>query len=150
MSKAVLDIPDTVAPPDEGENWQANFAIKARLLQKDIYAFESELRLLEKASPSVNTVVSQSMQVMRSIGLTVDNSIEAEHHLKAAIRAAWIESPVCELAEVSPNGATAARKQTRYFFDGQNVDEMHPGMVRWYGRQINVAYARAVEIPDPN
>lgn len=144
-----LVIEGTVTPVEESaQNWQEVFALKADLRQKDLYAFETELRLLEKGAPSINTVVSQSLQVMRTIGMTVDTSIESEHHLKAAIKAGWIESPLCEIATVSPNGT--GKQTTRYFFAGQNVDEMHPGKVRWYGRQVNVAYQKAVEIPDPN
>lgn len=143
----VLEIPDTAAP-ESVDNWQTAFVLKTDLRQKDVYTFESELRLLEKAAPTLQTVVSQSLQVMRSIGMTVDSSIESEHHLKAAIKAGWISNPVCEIAVMSPNGT--GKQTTRYFFAGENVDEMQPGKVRWYGRQIQLAFQTAVEIPDPN
>jgi hypothetical protein len=35
----------------------------------------------------------------------------------------------------------------RYFYAGQNIDEMNPGAVRWLGDQIDLAYNAAVEIP---
>lgn len=150
----VLEIPDTATPADQSDNWQTAFVLKTDLRQKDVYTFESELRLLEKAAPTLQTVVSQSLQVMRSIGMTVDSSIESEHHLKAAIKAGWIANPVCEIAVMSPNGTaawnTAGKQSTRYFFAGENVDEMQPGKVRWYGRQIQLTFQAAVEIPDPN
>lgn len=139
--------PDAPAP---SVNWQTAFRLKADLRQKDIYAFETELRLLEKSAPAVNTVVAQSLQVMRTIGMTVDASIESEHHLKAAIKAGLIEAPTWEVATVHANGATGGKQTTRYFLAGENVDEMHPGKVRWYGKRINLAYQKAVEIPDPN
>lgn len=149
MSKAqTLTIPDTAPPDDQPDNWQTAFRLIRLEHQKHIYAFESELRLLDKNAPTLQTVVSQSLQVMRSIGMTVDSSIESEHHLKAAIKAGWIKNPICEIATVSPNGT--GKQTTRYFFAGENVDEMHPGKVRWYGRQIQLAHDAAVEIPDPN
>lgn len=129
-------------------NWQEAFAIKADLVQGDIYKFESELRLLEKSTPGVDTVLDRVSQILRSMGMTVESNIETEHNLKAAIRAGWIENPTCEIAEISANGS--GKKSTRYLFAGTNVDEMHPGKVRWYGRQIIQAYNAAVEIPDPN
>jgi len=151
-SKVTLDANDEIVVIDEEQphNWQTDFKLKTALLQRDVYAFETELRILEKSAPGVDTVLERVFQVLRTLGMTVDSNIETEHNLKAAIRAGWILAPLCEVAEISPNGRLTARKQTRYLFDDQNVDEMHPGKVRWYGREIIAAYNKAVEIPDPN
>lgn len=128
-------------------NWQTAFALKTPLVQKDVYTFETHLRQFEKTAPSVDTLLERVFKILSQMGYTTLQNIEAEHHLKAAIRAGWVTGPACEVAEVTGNGG---RKSTRYLVAGENLDEMHPGKVRWYGAQVSAAYHRAVEIPDPN
>lgn len=135
----------TEAPVKTG--WQAAFQLKTPLVQKDVYAFETQLRLFEKTAPSVDTLLERVFKILSQMGYTTMQNIEAEHHLKAAIRAGWVESPACEVAEVTGNGG---RKSIRYLIEGVNVDELHPGKVRWYGARVSAAYHTAVEIPDPN
>jgi hypothetical protein len=60
MSEPTTEAPAPEAPAPS-VNWQTAFRLKADLRQKDIYAFETELRLLEKSAPAVNTVVAQSL-----------------------------------------------------------------------------------------
>lgn len=138
---------ETTQPPAV-KSWKEAFHLKADLRQKDVYAFEGALREQETKAPTLENVISRAFQVLRAVGMTIEANIESEHHLKAAIRAGWIESPLCEVAEVSLNGT--GRKTVRFFVDGVNVDELHPGQVRWYGKQVQTAYNRAVEDPDPN
>lgn len=146
MSKTLV-ISDTEVV-EQVTNWQTAFALKPDLRQKDIYTFESELRLLEQGKPTLEAVLSKAFQIMRSLGMNINSNIETEHQLKAAIKADWVTSPQCEIATISPNGTGRAR--TVYLFAGENVDEMHPGKVRWYGQRINEHYSAAVQPPDPN
>lgn len=127
-------------------NWQTDFKLRANLVQRDIYAFENELRLQEKTSVSLDTVLERTFAILRALSMSAESNIETQHNLISAIKAGWIENPVCEVAEVM----TGNRKTMRYFFGGMNVEEMHPGKVRWYGKEIAKAYNAAVAIPDPN
>lgn len=128
-------------------NWQTAFKLKAPLVQRDVYTFETQLRQFEKTAPSVDTLLERVFKILSQMGYTTLQNIEAEHHLKAAIKAGWVTAPACEVAEVTGNGG---RKSVRYLVDGVNVDEMHPGKVRWYGARVSAAYHQAVEVPDPN
>lgn len=147
MANKTLVIPGTEAA-DVANNWQTAFVLKSDLRQKDVYSFESELRRLEQTAPNLETVLSKAFQIMRALGMNINSNIETEQQLKAAIKADWIETPQCEIATISPNGTGKAR--TVYLFGSENVDEMHPGRVRWYGQRVNEHYNHATEIPDPN
>ena len=126
------------------KNWQTDFKVKPGLVQKDVYVYETALRVFEKEAPSVDTIISRVSQVLRASGFTLMSSIEAEHYLKSAVKAGWIESPECEIVTVEGKG------EKRYMVDGVNVDDLHAGKVKWYGVQINRAHQEATEYPDPN
>lgn len=126
-------------------NWQTAFALKTDLRQRDMYAFEEALRLLEQGKPTVDTLIARTFQILRNLGMTVNSSIEADHHLKAAIKAGWLVSPEAETAEIS-----GRRARLVYLLGGEDVDDLHPGKVIWYGARIIEAYNKAKEPPDPN
>ena len=94
--------------------------IKEKLVQRDIYAFEMALK---KAGGYERSALN----------------VTAERFLKAGIAAKMIEEPGTEVGEFDG--------ETRYFIDGENVDEMNPGMVRKLGNEIAAAYSEAIEIP---
>lgn len=131
--------------------WQAEFRIREPLLQKDVYAYERALADLNNQTRDVDlnsaVILEKFVQAFTGRGGQTA-SITADHTLKAAIAAAWIESPTVEYGELHPNGAKPKGK--RYFVDGVDIDEMHAGKVRWYGNEVAKAYNAAVAIPDPN
>ena len=98
--------------------WQKEFKLKANLVELDIENLERELLELPR--------------------LVLSNTGHASK-LKAAIAAGWVLEPKCEVGDY--DGAK------RYFYNGQNIDEMKPGAVRWLGGRIDVAYSEATEIP---
>lgn len=128
--------------------WQADFTLKANLVQRDIVLYETELRRQEKGEVKAETVLDRVFQVLRGIGMTVNANTEAGQQLKAAIKAEWIMSPVCKIETVTDEKTKAS--ETRFVLDGVNVDDLHPGKVRWYGARVVEAYNDAVRIPDPN
>lgn len=129
-------------------SWQADFQLKSQLVQRDIVNYETELRRQEKDSVKTDTVLDRVFQVLRAMGMTVNANIEAGQQLKAALRAEWVVSPVGRIETVIDEKTKAS--ETRYLLNGVNVDELHPGKVRWYGAQVTAAYNDALRIPDPN
>lgn len=99
-------------------DWQKEFKIKQDLVESDIEALEKELLAMPR--------------------MALTNTAKASK-LKAAIEAGWVEEPATEVGEFE--------KKKRYFYNGQNVDDMHPGAVRWLGDQVDTKYNEAVEIP---
>lgn len=65
--------------------------------------------------------------------------------LKAAIVAGWIESPETRVEQVTD---LEGRMRLVYLFDGVEVGKMQPREVAWYGRQCELAFAEATQIPD--
>jgi hypothetical protein len=98
--------------------WQKEFTIKPNLLQKDFEAFE---------------------QVLYAFDTRLLGNSGSGCSLKAAISAGWIEKPDCE------TGVFDGEK--RYFYAGKNVDELHPGAVRWLGIQIDNYYNNKTIVP---
>lgn len=129
-------------------SWQKDFTLKTNLLQRDLVLYETELRRQEKVEVKSETVLDRVFQVLRGIGMTVNANTEAGQQLKAAIKAEWIITPACKIETVTDEKTKVT--ETRFVFDGLNVDDMHPGKVRWYGAQVVNAYNEAVKIPDPN
>lgn len=104
-------------------SWKEQFALKSDLRQRDVYAFET----------AVNTLG----------GFSKDGSnILADHALKAAIEAGWLVGPASEVLR-------DAAGKPRYFLGGEQVDDLHPGKVRWYGLRVVAHYSAAVA-PPPN
>ena len=99
-------------------DWQKEFKLKTDLVELDI-------EKLEKA-----------LLTMPRFALT--NTAKASK-LKAAIEAGWVVEPTTEVGDFE--------KEKRYFYAGQNIDEMNPGAVRWLGDQVDAAYNAAVELP---
>jgi hypothetical protein len=103
---------------DKLHDWQKEFKVKEGLVELDIESLEKELMLMPR--------------------LALTNTARASK-LKAAIAAGWIVSPACEVGDFEG--------KKRYFYNGQNIDEMHPGAVRWLGDQIDDIYDEATQIP---
>jgi len=103
--------------------WQDEFKLRPGLVQADVYAYTAQLAKLGGVSNQGASVV-------------------ADHALKAAIKAGWLEAPASEVLQ-------GADGKERFFLDGVEIDKMHPGKVLWYGSQVVQHYARSVEIP-PN
>lgn len=103
--------------------WKDEFQLRGDLKQRDVYAFEDAMHTLG--------------------GFSRDGSnILAGHALKAAIEAGWVAEPPSEVL-------TDAQGKKRHHLDGIDVDDMHPGKVRWYGLRIVAHYSQAVA-PPPN
>lgn len=128
-------------------DWQKDFKLKQDLRQREVYAFENELRQQERLAPTLENIITRTFQVLQGLGMTVGANIESEQYLKAALKAGWIETPACEVARIT--GADK-RERTVFLLGGVDIDEMHPGKVRWYGRQISALYNLAVAPPDQN
>lgn len=103
---------------DQLHDWQKEFKVKENLVELDIENIEREL--------------------VRMPLMALTNTAKASK-LKAAIAAGWIVAPPCEVGEFE--GAK------RYFYNKQNIDEMHPGAVRWLGDRIDNIYSEATEVP---
>jgi len=99
--------------------WQESFKIKEELKHGDYDAIELALFDMPNAA---------------RIFKNADLSIVKGAWLKAAIQAGWIESPECKALVDKKNGKAA------YIFDGQDVDDMHPGKVIWLGTRIIEAH----------
>ena len=105
-------------------SWKDEFKLRDDLVQRDIYAFESNVAELG--------------------GFSTDGSnILAAHALKAAIDAGWLADP--DSGEV----LTDSKGDKRHMLNKIDVDDMHPGKVRWYGLRIVAHYSKAVA-PPPN
>ena len=101
-------------------DWQKAFKLKSNLTQLDLENFERVLFGFSRRVLTGNT--------------------GAALRLKCAIEGEWIEAPETEVGEFKG-------EDNRYFYDGKNVDEPHPGAVLWLGEQIDEAYSKAIEIP---
>ena len=127
----------------EAPSWKEAFALRDDLRQRDVYAFEAAVSALG--------------------GFSKDgSSILAGHALKAAIEAGWLAAPASEVLQM-PDGTKGVFQKLdgtsevlqkldgtkRYFVEGVDVDDLHPGKVRWYGTRIIDHYARSVT-PPPN
>ena len=99
-------------------DWQKEFVLKKDLVELDI-------EKLEKV-----------MLGMPRFALT--NTAKASK-LKAAIEAGWVVEPATEVGEFEG--------KKRYFYKGQNIDDMNPGAVRWLGDQVEILYTASVEVP---
>jgi len=104
--------------------WQEEFALKDELLQGDFDAIEIAL--------------------FRMPGLAItsrhaDLSVVHGSWLRAAIEAGWIASPKCRALVDDKNGERA------YFYDGTDVDEMHPAKVNWLGKRIVERHDRIIK-----
>jgi len=100
-------------------DWQNAFKLRGDLLQVDVEKLEVALRTQGRNLLLKNT--------------------GAGAKLRAAIDAGWLLEPACEVGDFEG--------EKRYFYDGKNVDEMHPGAVLWLGNQVDAAYQEATEIP---
>lgn len=98
--------------------WQKDFALKDELTQADFEALEDAVTKFPKGL------------LLRSAGSQLSHGAM----LRAAIRAGWIVSPECR-ALVDERSHEAA-----YFYNGKDVDEMHPAVVKWLGEQVNARY----------
>ena len=103
---------------EELHDWQKEFKLKQDLVELDVENLEKELFTMPRFALSNTAAASK---------------------LKAAIAAGWVESPACEAGDF--------KGEKRYFYDGKNIDEMHPGAVRWLGTQIEDAYNEATLVP---
>lgn len=99
-------------------DWQKQFKLKENLVEIDVEKLEYALAEMPR--------------------IVAGNAYRGTM-LKSAIASGWIEQPATEVGEFE--------EEKRYFYDGRNVDEMHPGAVRWLGDQIDKAYSTATEVP---
>lgn len=127
-------------------SWQKVFELHPIEKQGQVYAFENALRVLDPRPATPQTVLEIVFNTLQNMGFVVNASVEAEHNLRAAIKAGWIKTPLCEVETVQNGKGT----KQRYLFEGVEVEDLHPGKVRWYGARIREAYQKAIEIPDPN
>lgn len=121
-----------VATPTAESNlhpWQAEFTLKNDLREKDVIA-------LEKAAVAIPHVL-----------ISATNSY-VEAYLCAAIEAGWIEAPEVRFEEVKRKGENGRSiTEKRYYYDGKDVGEMHPGAVRWLGQEVISRYSEATTVP---
>lgn len=103
---------------DELYDWQKEFKLKQDLVELDVENIEREL-------------IKFPRYTLKQAG--------AAASLKAAIEAGWVEAPECEVGEYEG--------EKRYFYDGKNIDEMHPGAVRWLGERVDELYREVTQIP---
>jgi hypothetical protein len=113
---------------DELYDWQKVFELKGQLVQRDVTAFEGAL-------------FKQPLATIAN--LAKNNNMRHGAILKAAIEAGWIVAPVAEVGDFDKGG----KKERRWMYDGKNVDDMHPGAVRWLGAQIDSAYEQVTSVP---
>lgn len=102
----------------ELHDWQKQFKLKGTLVELDVENLERALIDMPR--------------------MALTNTSNAAK-LKSAIAAGWVLEPPCEVGNFDG--------EKRYFYDGKNIDEMHPGAVRWLGMQVDRAYSEAIEIP---
>lgn len=138
--------------PSDLHEWQKAFLLKTDLRQRDVYTFEKAIRAFESRDTGLSAnpqqlIVESVMRAFTNLSPTGAN-ITNEHMLKAAIEAGWIEAPEAKTGQFSANGISVTAGK-HYFLGGEDVDDMHPGKVRWYGQQVARVYNRAVEAP-PN
>jgi hypothetical protein len=103
---------------EELHEWQQSFTLKGDLVQKDIEALEGVLIKMPRLALSNTSAASK---------------------LKAAIEADWIVEPDTEYGDFEG--------RRRYYYGGKDVDEMHPGAVRWLGGQIDKLYQETTQVP---
>ena len=96
-------------------DWQENFALKEQLTQGDFEA-------LEMAIVKMPGVIS----MLRNSGLSLAHGA----YLRAAIQAGWIVTPECRALTDDKSGDRA------FFYNGKDVDEMHPAAVKWLGQKV--------------
>jgi len=96
-------------------DWQEKFALKEQLTQGDFEALEMALVKM----PNIITLLRNA-----------DMSIAHGAYLRCAIQAGWIVSPECRALTDDSSGERA------FFYDGKDVDEMHPAAVRWLGQKV--------------
>ena len=94
-------------------DWQNKFVLKEELNQGDFEAFELAI---------VKLLTFHRAYRELSVGHGA--------YLRAAIQAGWITAPECRALTDDKSGERA------YFYDGKDVDEMHPAAVKWLGQQI--------------
>ena len=99
-------------------DWQKEFKLKEDLRELDIEKLEKFLLAFPR--------------------IVLTNTAKAAK-LKAAIEAGWVVEPATEVGEFEEG--------KRYYYNGQDIDEMKPGAVRWLGDQVDNAYQVATEIP---
>jgi len=99
-------------------DWQKEFKLKQDLVELDVEKLEKALLTMPR--------------------MALTNTAKASK-LKAAIEAGWVEKPATEVGDFEGD--------KRYFYNSENIDDMHPGAVRWLGDQVDAAYNAAVEIP---
>lgn len=104
-------------------SWQESFKLRDDLKQRDVYSFETHVSTLGGFSNNGSNIL-------------------AAHALKAAIEAGWLADPDSEVLR-------DAGGKARYFMAGEDVDDAHPGKVRWFGLKIVAHYSKAVA-PPPN
>lgn len=108
---------------DAPASWKDNLKLRDELRQRDVYAFEENVSAIGGFSKDGSNVL-------------------AGHALKGAIKSGWLDA---EAAEV----LTTADGKERFELAGEDVDDMHPGKVRWYGMRIMALYTKWVT-PPPN
>lgn len=112
-----------VETPPAVPAWQTAFKLRDRLVQRDVGAYEAVFTRLG--------------------GWTgAGSALAAERALKAAIEAGWLVEPVSEVL-------TDQAGKKRYTLGGENVDDAHPGKVRWYGASVLARYTETQQ-PPPN
>ena len=104
-------------------SWKDQIKLRGDLRQRDVYAFEQ----------CVNSLGGFNQE---------GSSILAGHALKAAVAAGWLADPDSEVLR-------DAKGNARHFIAGEDVDDMHPGKVRYFGLRIVGHYTAAVT-PPPN
>jgi len=114
---------DKKTTPEKLHAWQKDFTLKDPLLEIDV-------ENLERA------IMDFPYATLRAAGIT---NLAAAATLKSAIAADWIVAPECEVGEFDG--------QKRYFYAGKDIDEMHPGAVKWLGNQIDAAYTAVTFVP---
>ena len=97
------------------KDWKKEFALKEQLTQGDFEALE--MALLD---------MPRIVALMRN----ADMSVAHGAYLRAAIQAGWITAPECKTLV----GETT--KERAFFYDGKNVDDLHPTHVRWLGQRV--------------
>lgn len=95
--------------------WQEDFKLKEQLNQGDFEKLEMALVKM----PNVITL-------LRNSGLSIAHGA----YLRCAIQAGWIVEPECKVMTDDNNG------ERTYFYDGKDVNEMHPAVVQWIGQQV--------------
>ena len=94
-------------------DWQKAFFLKDQLTQGDFEALETALVKLLSFHRAYREM-----------------SVGAGAYLRAAIQAGWIEEPEVRALTDDNTGERA------FFYDGKDVNEMHPAVVKWLGDRV--------------